>query len=129
MVTTSCASGSEMDTGIEVNVGDLERAICAAAGGIALLHGLSRVSRSTVVALVAGGALLYRGLTGHCSVYEAIGMSTVPCREKNKLGEQETAQCHEVTDASLAATGESPSFAERTPLETNAYLRRMQYGH
>jgi uncharacterized membrane protein len=59
-----------------VNVGQTERAISTVAGSLVLLCGLSRLSLTSLVAIVAGGALLQRGLTGHCRIYEALEMST-----------------------------------------------------
>ncbi len=78
IVNNSQACGSRSDQGQAgaTNVGDTERTISTAAGGLIVLCGLSRLSLSTIVAAVAGGALLYRGLTGHCSAYQALGIST-----------------------------------------------------
>src|SRR5262245_50706473 len=89
-----------------VNVGDTERIVSAVVGSCALLFGLSKLSLSSVVALAAGGALLARGLTGHCGVYEALGTSTADeglCCAASKAA-------HAVSDAAVAATGESPPF-------------------
>jgi uncharacterized membrane protein len=96
-----------------VNVGDTERTISAVAGGFLLLYGLSRLSLSTIVAAVTGGALLYRGLTGHCSAYQALDMSTSCGLENDEGGGRRMRPRHEVTDESLAATGESPPIAAR----------------
>lgn len=58
------------------NVNDMERYGSMAAGagilvGAFLGHGLGRV-----LLLAAAGALLHRGVTGHCMVYEKLGVST-----------------------------------------------------
>jgi uncharacterized membrane protein len=58
------------------NVNDIERYGSVAAGAGILAgsffgHGLGRL-----LMLAAAGALLYRGLTGHCHVYERLGVST-----------------------------------------------------
>jgi uncharacterized membrane protein len=94
-------------------VGNTERTISAVTGGFLLLYGLSRLSLSTIVAAVAGGALLYRGLTGHCSAYQALDMSTTCGLENDERSGRRIRPRHEVTDASLAATGESPPIAAR----------------
>ncbi len=60
--TTSC-----------VNVGNAERIVSAVAGGVLLLHGLSCRSLSGWLPAIFGGCLLYRGVTGHCQVYDALG--------------------------------------------------------
>lgn len=90
-----------------MNVGETERIISAVVGGCALLFGLSRLSLTGVVALAAGGALLARGLTGHCGLYEALGTSTAD--EGLCCGASKAAH-HSVSDAAVAATGESPPF-------------------
>jgi len=106
----SRACGSRSDTGSAygVNVGSAERTISTVAGGLALLYGLSKLSLSTIVAAVAGGALLYRGLTGHCKVYEALDMAKSHGLGHDEQSAHQRGPHHEITDASLAATGESP---------------------
>ena len=59
-----------------VNVGDGERWLSLLGGGLLALYMLRR-SLGTVVLLGAAGALLYRGLKGQCTLYEAMGVSTV----------------------------------------------------
>jgi uncharacterized membrane protein len=59
------------------NVGDSER-LMSAVGGVALAFwGLSRFSTLGVLAAGLGAALIYRGSTGHCLAYEALGLNTV----------------------------------------------------
>lgn len=58
------------------NVNDKERygSIAAGAGifiGSLFGHGLGRL-----IMMAAAGALVYRGVTGHCHVYERLGVST-----------------------------------------------------
>lgn len=62
---------------LTVNIGGTERAISALAGGSLLAYGLSRRSLSGLLTALVGGGLIYRGLTGHCGVYEALGVSTL----------------------------------------------------
>lgn len=66
-----------------VNVGGTERALSALAGGSLLAYGLSRRSLPGLLTAIVGGGLVYRGMTGHCSVYDALGVSTAdasdPC--------------------------------------------------
>ncbi len=61
-----------------VNVGDTER-LLSFVGGTALgLFGLSRGSLGGLALAAAGGSLVYRGATGHCSLYQALDISTAP---------------------------------------------------
>jgi len=45
-------------------------------GGVLALAGLLRGSMSGLVVAALGGSLLYRGMTGHCCLYQAMGYST-----------------------------------------------------
>src|SRR5438034_5762803 len=58
------------------NVGDLERIASVAGGATLLLYG---PGKNPLGALLWGGlsvALIYRGITGHCDCYQALGIST-----------------------------------------------------
>jgi uncharacterized membrane protein len=59
-----------------VNVGDAERVLSALGGGALAVYGLSRGSLGGLLMAGVGGALVYRGLAGHCSMYCALGIST-----------------------------------------------------
>lgn len=106
-----CASRSDQDHSCAINVGDAERTISAVAGGFVLLYGLSKLSLSTIVAAVAGGALVYRGLTGHCDAYQALGMSSACGTGNDGRGGRRLRPLQGVSDVSLAATGESPPIS------------------
>jgi hypothetical protein len=60
----------------EVNVGETERSISLALGGFALGSGLCRGSLGGLLTALIGVGLLYRGLTGHCQLYQTLEMST-----------------------------------------------------
>lgn len=59
-----------------VNVGDTERLLSTIGGGALALYGLTRGSLGGIALALAGGALIYRGVTGHCNLYEAVGVNT-----------------------------------------------------
>src|SRR5262249_7792520 len=97
----------------EINVGDTERTISAIAGGGPVRVRLSRLSLRGLIGMAVGGALLYRGITGHCRFYEALEMPTAeghPAAARSHSGAGPH-PWHDVTDASLAATGESPPMS------------------
>lgn len=58
-----------------MNVGDTERWLSLLGGGLLALYMLRR-SLGTVALLSGAGALLYRGLKGHCPLYQTMGIST-----------------------------------------------------
>ena len=59
-----------------INVGETERWLSAFGGGVLGLLGLSRGGLGGLALAAAGGSLVYRGVTGHCSGYQALGVST-----------------------------------------------------
>jgi uncharacterized membrane protein len=62
-------------TGI-VNVGQTERMVSVGLGAFLLSSGLGNLTRHPIKGLLRtlmGGALLYRGVSGHCPVYASVG--------------------------------------------------------
>jgi len=59
-----------------VNVGQTERRISTIAGGALAVLGLTRGSFPGLVLAGLGGAMVFRGLSGHCHAYEALGIDT-----------------------------------------------------
>ncbi len=59
-----------------VNVNDLERWLSVAGGAALGLVGLHRRTVGGLALASAGAALVYRGLSGHCDVYQGLGIST-----------------------------------------------------
>lgn len=59
-----------------VNVAGGERAASLAAGSVLVALGLRRRSVPGMLIASFGGAMLYRGATGHCHAYGALGRST-----------------------------------------------------
>ena len=68
----------------DTNVSEQER-IASMVGGAALAaFGLMRRDRSSLGFAVLGGALLWRGYSGHCDIYQALGMNTAGRRGANR---------------------------------------------
>ena len=59
-----------------VNVGRVERYASAGVGGLLALWGLRRGGVGGALLAALGGGLLYRGVTGHCDLYQALGVNT-----------------------------------------------------
>jgi uncharacterized membrane protein len=59
-----------------VNVGDAERWLSLLGGGALAVFGLTRGSLGGLALAALGGAAAYRGLTGHCHAYGALGINT-----------------------------------------------------
>src|SRR5436190_11788548 len=58
------------------NVGDTERIVSGIAGSILMLRGLGRRDLTGLLVSGIGGALVHRGVTGRCRVYDALGQNT-----------------------------------------------------
>jgi uncharacterized membrane protein len=60
---------------MRVNIGRVERWLSMVAGGALAAYGLKRREAPGGAAAIAGAALLYRGATGHCDLYQALGVN------------------------------------------------------
>ncbi len=58
------------------NIADVERWTSIGAGAALTAYGLTRLRGNGWLYALLGGALLQRGVTGHCHVYDALGINT-----------------------------------------------------
>jgi uncharacterized membrane protein len=58
------------------NIAEPERWMSVIAGGALAAYGLRMRSLPGIVVAALGGALVHRGATGHCLVYESLGVTT-----------------------------------------------------
>ena len=58
------------------NVGDTERTVSTAAGAALAIAGLARRGLPGLVMAAVGGGLIYRGVSGWCHLYQALGIDT-----------------------------------------------------
>ena len=65
-----------------VNVGGTERAASGIGGVMLLLSALQRIPASSLMLLIAGGLLIYRGSSGRCPVYARLGIDTTRHAER-----------------------------------------------
>src|SRR5262245_25402552 len=66
----------EEPEGCRLNVGDTERWLSLAGGAALAALGLSRRSLAGLGLAAVGGALAYRGWSGHCPLYRSLGVNT-----------------------------------------------------
>ncbi|MBV9924921.1 MAG: SRPBCC family protein [Acidobacteria bacterium] len=59
-----------------VNVGQYERLASTIGGGALALYGITRGSLGGIALALVGAALVQRGMSGHCNLYEAMNFST-----------------------------------------------------
>jgi len=60
------------------NVNDRERWVSVVLGSAVAAYGLTRRSIAGTVIAGLGGALVWRGASGHCAVYDALGITSIP---------------------------------------------------
>jgi uncharacterized membrane protein len=58
----------------ETNMSDNERLFSIVGGTALALWGLSRTPKGTLILLAGGLYAVYRGLNGHCHIYEQLGI-------------------------------------------------------
>lgn len=63
-----------------INVNEQERWLSGLGGGVLAVYGLRHGGLSGLLLAAAGGGLLYRGLSGHCDLYAALGINTAAQR-------------------------------------------------
>lgn len=61
---------------LDINVTSPERIGSVAAGAGLLLYGVSRKSFGGILLALLGGALIRRGATGHCELYQTLGVNS-----------------------------------------------------
>jgi hypothetical protein len=60
----------------QINVGETERQLSMIGGTVLAAYGLLRGSMSGLALAAIGGALIWRGHTGHCEFYHMLGHSS-----------------------------------------------------
>ncbi|WP_152053916.1 SRPBCC family protein [Tautonia marina] len=73
---TSRVSQQDQHGSAPINVGETERIASQVGGGALIVLGLAKGGLKGLITAGIGGALLYRGTTGHCSLYQAMGVDT-----------------------------------------------------
>jgi uncharacterized membrane protein len=100
-----------------VNVADLERWASAVSGALLTAYGIKQLKErapSGAAIAAAGGALIYRGATGHCSVYAATGINTADDQARARLAGPRGVNVEDVTTIYAS------------PAELYAYWRNLE---
>ena len=69
-------SFTDILTNMNTNVSETERLVSAVGGGLLTAYGINRGDILGVLLSVLGGSLMLRGATGHCHLYDAMGVDT-----------------------------------------------------
>ena len=105
-------------TSSDVNVGQTERTISAVAGGALALAGLSRGTLPGLVLAALGGGLVYRGVTGHCPAYNAMGVNTIEPDTDDGAAPEDYFACGIHVEQSMTI--------ERTPWDLYSFWRNFE---
>ena len=70
------------------NVGQLERVVSSVLGGALMLSALRKPSPASAALAIGAGALLHRGIGGHCYVYQALGRNTASAAPRDLTAAQ-----------------------------------------
>jgi uncharacterized membrane protein len=101
----------------EKNVGSSERAVSVAAGSILALLGLRRASLPGLLIAAVGGAMIHRGVTGHCYAYDKLGIDTLH-------GEKAAPTAEEITDSGIHV--EQSFLINRSPEDLYQFWRNFE---
>jgi Protein of unknown function (DUF2892) len=58
----------------EVNVGEVERAVSLVVGAALAVRAIQRMDVANLALAAIGAGLIFRGASGHCGLYKALGM-------------------------------------------------------
>ena len=116
-INTGLDSPRPMSETSQVNVGETERLISGAAGAALVVLGLSRRSLPGVALAAVGGAMAYRGFSGQCPLYSALGIDTAH-------GETDGAAPEQYFNRGLQFQ-QTFSITNKTPEELYAFWRDL----
>lgn len=100
--------------GQNVNVGKMERWASVLGGAALAAYALKRRGRGGLGLALAGAPLLWRGATGHCSVYEKMGIDRV---HGTALAPRDLSPSGSSTASSFSST--TPARSEDTAVHGN----------
>ena len=104
------------------NVNGIERALSLAAGGALAAYALKRKDWSALGLGILGGMLVERGVTGHCMVYGALGLSSADADDPvRQHGGAATVDAKKAEKIERAFT-----IFGRTPQEVYGYWRKLE---
>jgi len=103
----------ELPASSHVNVGKTERQVSLAAGAVAAVVGVARRDVPGLLLAALGAGLLYRGASGHCRVYERLGIDS---RDE-----------HAATELSRGVQVVESFLVDKPADELYAFWRKLEY--
>jgi uncharacterized membrane protein len=106
-----------------VNVGRWERAGSVGLGVFLATLGMKRGGWAAAVGAISGGALVYRGLSGHCHVYGALGRNTATRKELGMARMEKGASASIAIDRGIKL--DQRILVRRRPEDVYAFFRDL----
>jgi uncharacterized membrane protein len=78
--------GSRIGQRPAINVGHMERQLSMLGGTVLAVYGLLNRSLTGLTLAALGGALIWRGSTGHCQLYAALGHNSAEEPAQKQIG-------------------------------------------
>ena len=100
------SSGNGQGDHSQVNVGDYERHASLIGGTVLAICGLMRGSLSGLALAAIGGALVWRGYSGHCEVYQALGHNSAEQQSDSHRADEPKSQAPRFTGHESHAAGD-----------------------
>jgi uncharacterized membrane protein len=122
--STNGGTGGGAASSSRSNVNQAERVVSAVAGGALALIGAKRRDLPGALIAMLGVGLLQRGVTGHCQVYQALGMDTASGGGAPRLVQQHGDAA--VLDASKAIKVEHSVTVNRPADELYRFWRNFE---
>jgi len=97
-----------------MNVGTFERTLSSISGSLIALYGLSRGRLTGLILTGVGAGLMYRGMTGHCSGYQMLGVSTARHNPRTSIPAKQGFKFEETV------------MIQRTPEELYKFWRKLE---
>jgi|GEM_PF-1931081 len=102
----------------QVNVNERERLVSLIGGTGLVVYGLTRCSLKGLGLACAGSYLIYRGLTGHCPVYEVAKVSTASRTERLQFKAGNQAKYRPHRQKQVDTTTEDDDIVDEKVLES-----------
>jgi len=107
----------------ETNLGETERWASLLGGATLAVYGLSRRGTAGFSLAAIGGGLLLRGATGHCSMYQALGINTA---QRDLESREKGTGRHVAVPYELGIRVDAEVRIERSPEELYQFWRNLE---
>jgi Protein of unknown function (DUF2892) len=94
----------------EVNVSDVERVVSLVVGGALIVRGLQKMDVLPLALAVIGAGLIFRGASGHCGLYHALGARKARSPSAENTPSEPTSDTPRMSDDEMVNEASLESF-------------------